>query len=100
MRSIERGISTSNVEVLNVSSHGLWLYVRGKEYFLSYEDFPWFKDARLSEIRDVHLIHGRHLRWEALDVDLALDSLEHLDRYPLKYRQVIPRLTPVQEIIR
>ena len=86
MRSIEHGLSTSNVEVLNVSPHGLWLSVKGKEYFLSYEDFPWFQDARLSEIRDVHLVHGRHLRWEGLDVDLALDSLEHLDRYPLKYR--------------
>ena len=84
MRSIERGLSTSSVEVLNVSPHGLWLSVRGKEYFLSYEDFPWFQDARLSEIQDVHLVHGRHLRWEGLDVDLALDSLEHLDRYPLK----------------
>ena len=86
MRSIERGLSTSSVEVLNVSPHGLWLSVRGKEHFLSYEDFPWFQDARLSEIRDVRLVHGRHLRWEGLDIDLALDSLEHLDRYPLKYR--------------
>ena len=23
---------------------------------------------------------------EALDIDLALDSLEHVDRYPLKYK--------------
>ena len=86
MKLAERGTSTSRVEVVNISSHGVWLDVKGEEYFLSYRDFPWFKDARLSEIQHVQLFHGRHLRWEDLDVDLALESLEHPDRYPLKYR--------------
>lgn len=87
MRLLKPGRSTSRVEILNVSPHGIWLYVRRKEYFLPYAEFPWFKDARLSEIEHVTLLHGRHLRWEELDVDLALDSLGHLDRYPLKYKQ-------------
>ena len=86
MKSLERGISTSNVEVVNVSPHGIWLSVRGKEYFLSYDEFPWFQNARLSEIHHVKLIHGRSLRWDDLDVELALASLEHPDRYPLKYQ--------------
>lgn len=85
MKSLERGTSTSNVEVVNVSPRGIWLYVRGKEYFLPYGEFPWFQDARLSEIHRVQLVHGRFLRWEELDVELALASLEHPDRYPLKY---------------
>ena len=86
MRSLERGTSISNVEVVNVSPHGVWLYVRGKEYFLPYEEFPWLQDARLSEIHRVQLVHRRFLRWEELDVELALASLEHPDRYPLKYQ--------------
>lgn len=86
MRLVEHGTSTSKTEVSNISPYGVWLYVRGKEYFLSYKDFPWFKDARLSEIQNVQLIHGRNLHWEDLDVDLALESLEHPDRYPLRYR--------------
>jgi len=86
MKSLERGISTSNVEVGHVSPHGIWLSVRGKEYFLPYEAFPWFQDARLSELHRVQLVHGRFLRWEDLNVELALDSLEHPDRYPLKYQ--------------
>ncbi len=77
---------SARVEVVNVSPHGIWLAVRGKEYFLPYEEFPWFQDARLSEIHRVQLVHGRFLRWEDLDVELALASLEHPDRYPLKYR--------------
>jgi len=86
MRLIEHGASTSEAEVVNISPHGLWLHVKGREYFLPYKDFPWFKRARLSEIQDVRLLHGRILRWDDLDVDLALDSLEHPDRYPLRYR--------------
>ena len=86
MRLAERGASTSRVEVSNISPHGVWLFVRGKEYFLSYKDFPWFKDARLSEIQNVQLVHRHNLRWEDLDIDLALDSLDHPDLYPLKYR--------------
>ena len=86
MKLAERGTSTSKVEILNISPRGVWLFVRGKEYFLPYQEFPWFKDARLSEIENVRLVHGRNLRWEDLDVDLALESLEHPDRYPLKYR--------------
>ena len=86
MKSIERGASTSDVEVSQISPHGVWLLVRGREYFLSYEEFPWFQEARLAEIQRVTLLHGRFLRWEDLDVDLAVESLEHPERYPLKYR--------------
>ena len=85
MKSFARGIHTSSVEVVSVSPHGVWLSVRGKEYFLPYEEFPWFQDARLSEVHHVQLIHGRFLRWEHLDVDLDMASLDHPEQYPLKY---------------
>lgn len=86
MKSSSVGAGTSAVEVLQVSPNGLWLYVKGREHFLPYAEFPWFHGARLSQIQRVQLLRGRHLRWEALDVDLDLESLEHPDRYPLKYR--------------
>ena len=79
------GKSTSKVEILNISQGGIWLYVQSREYFLPYEHFPWFKQARVSEIYDVKLQHRHHLRWPQLDVDLELESLEHPERYPLRY---------------
>ena len=85
MTSPELGASTSDVEVTNVGTHGLWLYVKGAEYFLPHDDYPWFRDARLAEILEVRLLHGTHLHWPALDVDLCLDSLDHPDAYPLVY---------------
>ncbi len=86
MKSSGVGASTSAVEILNISTNGIWLYVKGGEYFLPYVEFPWFKEARLSAIHRVRLLHGQHLRWDDLDVDLDLDVLEHLEHYPLKYR--------------
>ncbi len=86
MRSLNVGTRTSAVEVLNISPTGIWLYVKEKEYFLPYMEFPWFKNVSLAKIHCVRLQHRHHLRWEDLDVDLDLDSLKHPEHYPLKDR--------------
>jgi hypothetical protein len=79
------GESISTVEVTNISAHGLWLFVGEKEYFLPYEKFPWFKDAKVGELLDVELLHGFHLHWPKLDVDLEVASLDDSERFPLSY---------------
>lgn len=86
MKLKEPGKITSEIEVLNISMHGFWLYVKGKEYFLPYDDYPWFKDVKVSEILDVQLLHHSHLYWPQLDVDLDLNSFENLEQYPLVYK--------------
>ncbi len=83
MKSQELGQNTSEVEVTNVSRWGLWVLVADREYFLAYQEFPWFRDARLSEILDVQLLHGFHLHWPKLDVDLDIASLENPQQFPL-----------------
>ena len=85
MEPSQPGASTSDVEVTNVGSHGLWLFVKGAEYFLPYEDYPWFRQATVGDILDVELLHESHLHWPALDVDLCLDSLADPGGYPLIY---------------
>ena len=80
------GTSTPDAEVTHISSHGLWVLVAGTEYFLPYGQFPWFRDARLREIQEVELLHGSHLHWPALDVDLCLESLEKPEAFPLIYQ--------------
>jgi len=72
-----------NAEVLNISLHGIWLWVEGREYFLPHEDFPWFERAAVKQIHNVVLLHGTHLYWPALDVDLHIESLESPHKYPL-----------------
>jgi len=59
--------------------------VDAKEYFLPYSDFPWFREARVEQILDVVLLHGNHLLWPQLDVDLCLDALAESETFPLVY---------------
>ena len=77
------GTDISGVEVLNVSPHGFWLMVNGQECFLDFEHFPWFRRATLGQLFGVRLLHGEHLYWPELDVDLDLDRIEHPEKYPL-----------------
>ena len=53
MSSQALGKSTSLAEVTNISSHGIWLLTRGKELFIPYGEFPWFKDAPIGKILNV-----------------------------------------------
>ena len=83
MKSSTLGTSISAVEVTHISAHGVWLLVKGGEYFLPYEEFPWFKDAKIGDILNVKLLHATHLHWPKLDVDLSLKSLQEPSAYPL-----------------
>lgn len=85
MKSSKRG-KTIPVSVENVTPFGIWLFVKGKEYFLNYRDYPFFREQVLSAIQDVQLLHGYHLYWPQLDVDLEIDNLENPEKYPLEYR--------------
>ncbi|MGH8103871.1 MAG: DUF2442 domain-containing protein [bacterium] len=83
MKSARRGVDISSVEVTNISRHGFWLFIDDREVFLSFNDFPWFRDASIGEISNVQRPHPHHLYWPDLEIDLAVDSIEHPERYPL-----------------
>ena len=83
MRSQSDGMSTSEVEVTNISKHGIWLLVGEREFFLSYDAFPWFKDVPIDQIFAVEQQTPGHFYWPKLDVDLGIDSIEHPERFPL-----------------
>jgi hypothetical protein len=83
MRYEQPGTSTSAVEVINVSLHGLWLLIQEKEIFLAFELFPWFRDAPIGKVLHVELPSDQHLYWPELDVDLEVDSVLYPERYPL-----------------
>ena len=86
MKSAANGASTSSLEVTNISAHGFWLWLAGKEYFLPFADFPWFKNAKVADILNIERHGDRHLHWPALDVDLTLDMIENPRAYPLIYK--------------
>jgi len=77
---------TSEAEIQNVSEFGIWMLIQGREYFLTYKEFPWFQKASVEQIYNFEFHHGRHLYWQDLDVDLSLESLAAPEKFPLKAR--------------
>jgi len=82
-KSKKRGSGTSEVEVNNISRDGFWLLLDGRELFLSFKHFPWFRQATVQQVLTVELPSPGHLYWPDLDVDLAVESIEHPRRFPL-----------------
>jgi hypothetical protein len=83
VKSAQLGKRTSAAEVLSISSNGLWLLVDDREYFLAFTVFPWFKRAPVNKVLNVERPTAGHLYWPDLDVDIAVESIEYPERFPL-----------------
>ena len=86
MMSALRGENAPDVEITNVTQHGFWISIGERQAYASFKDFPWFEDASIRELTTVELPSPHHLYWPELDVDLAVDSLNHPECYPLVSR--------------
>jgi len=78
------GKSISAVEVTHISAHGVWILSHGKEMFMPYEEFPWFKDQPVKVILNVEELTPGHFYWPDIDVDLTEEIIEHPERFPKK----------------
>ncbi|MDP8229438.1 MAG: DUF2442 domain-containing protein [Candidatus Electryoneaceae bacterium] len=89
MNSQTLGTFTSVVEVTNISNHGIWVLTDDREFFLPYDEFPWFKDFPVGKILNVVGQTPGHLYWPELDIDLSIETIEHPERFPLKANQSV-----------
>ena len=71
MRSGQLGKFISAVEVTNVSQHGFWLPLEGRELFLPFEQFPWFRDVSIGQLLNVQL---RLRRRRSIELQLRCDE--------------------------
>jgi hypothetical protein len=94
MKSAALGRHISEAEVTNISKHGFWLLLANEELFVPFKDFPWFKDASISEIVRVEWPHPHHLYWPDLDIDLAADSIRAPENFPLISKKTRPAKPP------
>ncbi len=78
------GKPISETEITNISSHGVWLISGDEEYFLSYEDFPWFKDVAIGKILNIEVPSPGHFYWPDLDVDVSIEIIKNPESYPLR----------------
>lgn len=77
------GITTSEIEVTNISAHCFWLLLDNQELAVPFKDFPWFIDATVAQILDVKRPSPNHLYWPSLDIDLSVESIRDPGRFPL-----------------
>ncbi|MBN2428798.1 MAG: DUF2442 domain-containing protein [Deltaproteobacteria bacterium] len=73
----------ASLEITNISQHGFWLFYEGRECFVPFEKFPWFKDVELKKIFNVHLESAGHFYWPDLDVDLSEKILRNPEKFQL-----------------
>ncbi len=76
---------SAKAEVQNISHHGIWILVNEEEFFMPFTEYPWFLKATIEQIYTLQFLHGHHLHWPALDVDIDVEALKHPELYPLKY---------------
>ena len=69
--------------VSDITHVGFWLALEERELFVSFDDFPWFKNSSVSAIQNVEHLNEHHLYWPDMDIDLAVESIEHPERFPL-----------------
>ncbi len=84
MSLLQHGSSISAIEVTNISAHGVWLLAHGKELFMSYDDFPWFKDQSVKSIINVEEPSPGHFYWPDIDIDVTEEIIENPEKFPLK----------------
>ncbi|MEW5874006.1 MAG: DUF2442 domain-containing protein [Candidatus Zixiibacteriota bacterium] len=58
--------------------------------FLPFKEFPWFSDASIRQSTTVERPSPHDLYWPDLDIDLAVESIEQPDKYPLASRHAAP----------
>ena len=83
MKSKPRGKNTLQAEVTYISQQGFWIFLQERELFVPFNEFPWFRNAKIDSVLNVEMPHSRHLYWPDLDIDLDVESIEHPERFPL-----------------
>lgn len=54
-----------------------------EELFVSYAEFPWFKQATVEQITTIERPSSNHLYWPLLDVDVSVESIRDPAAFPL-----------------
>ncbi|BAO83984.1 hypothetical protein SMCB_1756 [Serpentinimonas maccroryi] len=77
------GTITLEAEVTNISKHCFWLLLGNEELAVSFNDFPWFKNATVEQLTDIQWPSADHLYWPKLDIDLSVQSIRNPAAFPL-----------------
>ncbi len=80
-----RGKHIAAPTIAELTEAGFWLVLDDRRIFVDFREFPWFRGRSREELESIERPFPDELRWPELDVDLAVDSLLHPERYPLRF---------------
>ncbi len=73
----------SKLDVTLITRHGLWLLTTSRELFVSFIDFPQFRNVPSIKLKHVAQLHSDILYWPDLNVEI-----------PVKYVRCFPLVSP------
>lgn len=79
------GTNILDCSITNIEKFGFWMILFDKEYFISFNDYPKFKNATIEQIFDFELLSPKQICWKKLDIDIEVDALENPARFTLLY---------------
>ncbi len=100
------GTKQERVKVTGVGNKGVSLDIHGKEYHMSYKDFPWLGSLTAQELGNIYIRYEDEIYFPDLDIELGLEILENPKKYPLlmdpilKVMDTLPRNTGAVQTIR
>jgi hypothetical protein len=88
--SISQNETEFRSQITNIEQDGFWLLTLDGEFFVPFERYPIFEQARLSQIFNFRESFG-DFHWDELDVDIEMEALKHPEQYPLVF-QAMPQV--------
>ncbi len=72
------------IEINSISELGIKVSIHGKNIFMSYEDFPWFKNQSVQAITHIEKFGENSFHWPELNVDLTDEMIEFPEKFRLR----------------
>jgi hypothetical protein len=82
-----KNISQNKSQVTSIENDGFWLLTAAGEFFVSFERYPAFEQATVSQIFNFRESFG-DFHWDEFDIDIEMDALKHPEQYPLVFQTV------------
>jgi len=80
MKALIQSKTFSRAEVTHISTHGLWLLTNNSELFVSFIDFPQFRNVSSIKLKHVVQLHSDILYWPDLNIEIPV---KHTRCFPL-----------------
>jgi hypothetical protein len=86
MRSTKHGTNILTSNITSITHFGFWVLNEDKKYFISFTDYPAFKDVSVDKIFNLKIVSPGQLHWPDIDIDIEIDALENPHRFPLSHK--------------